>query len=96
MRLQLPKIGQTVGYQGSGWSYGYKADLSAILVSTSLLAIVYNFVHISVIKATSAVTTTVLGQIKVAGVVLLSALVLGRSPLKLPFLANKKLQTVYM
>ena len=44
-------------------------------------ALAYNVVHYLMIQRTSAVTTTVLGEIKIVGLLLLSALLLGESPL---------------
>lgn len=43
-------------------------------------ALAYNVVHYLMIQRTSAVTTTVLGEIKIVGLLLLSALLLGESP----------------
>ena len=40
-------------------------------------ALAYNVVHYLMIQRTSAVTTTVLGEIKIVGLLLLSALLLG-------------------
>ncbi len=42
-------------------------------------ALAYNVVHYLMIQRTSAVTTTVLGEIKIVGLLLLSALLLGVS-----------------
>jgi hypothetical protein len=42
-------------------------------------ALAYNVVHYLMIQRTSAVTTTVLGEIKIVGLLLLSALLLGES-----------------
>lgn len=54
-----------------------------ILITTSTLALSYNVVHSLMIHKTSAVTTTVLGQVKIIGVIVTSALVLGEWQLQL-------------
>jgi hypothetical protein len=46
---------------------------------TSVMAVCYNLVHSAMIKRTSAVTTTVIGEVKIVGLMLLSALLLGES-----------------
>lgn len=43
-------------------------------------ALAYNVVHYLMIQRTSAVTTTVLGEIKIVGLLMLSAVLLGESP----------------
>lgn len=48
-----------------------------VLVCSSIVALSYNVVHSMMIQKTSAVTTTVLGEIKIVGLLLLSALLLG-------------------
>ena len=48
-----------------------------IVVATSAVALSYNIVHSEMIKRTSAVTTTVLGEVKIVGLMLLSFLLLG-------------------
>lgn len=49
-----------------------------VLVCSSIVALSYNVVHSLMIQKTSAVTTTVLGEIKIVGLLLLSALLLGK------------------
>ena len=49
----------------------------AIIIGTSAVALAYNVVHALMIQRTSAVTTTVLGQAKVIGLLVLSCLLLG-------------------
>lgn len=60
---------------------GHRADVWGIAVSTSVIALSYNLVHVAMIKRTTAVTTTVLGEIKVVGIMLLSASLLGERQL---------------
>jgi hypothetical protein len=48
-----------------------------ILVVTSINALAYNLIHNYLIKITSAVTTTVIGEVKIVGIMLLSAFLLG-------------------
>jgi len=54
----------------------YRAGV-AIMVITSANALAYNVVHNAMIKMTSAVTTTVIGEAKIVGLFILSALLLG-------------------
>lgn len=49
----------------------------AIVLITSVNAVCYNMVHSLMIKHTSAVTTTVLGEVKIVGLLMLSAMLLG-------------------
>lgn len=58
---------------------GNKVGASYVLVLTSVNALSYNLVHSQMIKRTSAVTTTVLGMVKIVGLLLLSAMLLGES-----------------
>ena len=46
---------------------------------SSIMAITYNLVHASMIKNVSAVATTVLGEVKIVALLVLSALLLGGS-----------------
>ena len=48
-----------------------------MIVVTSSIALSYNLVHSLMIQRTSAVTTTVLGEIKIVGLMLASYLILG-------------------
>ena len=49
-----------------------------VLVCSSIVALSYNVIHSLMIQKTSAVTTTVLGEVKIVGLLLLSALLLGQ------------------
>ena len=49
----------------------------AIILGTSAVALSYNVVHSLMIQQTSAVTTTVIGQAKILGLLVLSATILG-------------------
>ncbi len=49
----------------------------SIILATSIVALLYNLVHSRLIHKTSAVTVTVLGEIKVIGILILSAWLLG-------------------
>lgn len=53
------------------------ANVTGIMLVSSLNAVTYNAVHALVIKRTSAVTTTVIGEVKIVGLLVLSALLLG-------------------
>lgn len=48
-----------------------------MLQVTSANALAYNVIHNAMIKMTSAVTTTVIGEAKIVGLFILSALLLG-------------------
>ena len=52
--------------------------LFAILLGTSVVAFLYNYVHARLINVTSATTTTVIGQVKIVGLMVLSAALLGK------------------
>ncbi|EFN59787.1 hypothetical protein CHLNCDRAFT_133480 [Chlorella variabilis] len=54
-------------YEGTGF----------IILVSSVNAVCYNMVHSLMIKKTSAVTTTVLGEVKIVGLLVLSAMLLG-------------------
>jgi drug/metabolite transporter (DMT)-like permease len=53
------------------------SGVAGIVLVSSLNAVCYNIVHSTMIKRTSAVTTTVLGELKIIGLLVLSALLLG-------------------
>lgn len=59
----------------------YWADHSTgvmlVLLCSSIVALSYNVVHSMMIQKTSAVTTTVLGEVKIIGLLILSAVLLG-------------------
>ena len=58
--------------------------VALIVVASSCVALAYNVVHNLLLQRTSAVTVTVLGEVKIVGLLLLSALLLpGRSPIKI-------------
>ena len=50
-----------------------------IVLISSINAVCYNLVHATIIKKTSATTSTVLGEIKIVGLLILSAFLLGES-----------------
>ena len=52
-------------------------DFKALLLLTCINALLYNVVHYLMIQRTSAVTTTVLGEIKIIGLLVASAFLLG-------------------
>lgn len=52
-----------------------------VVLCSSIIALLYNVVHALLIKQTSAVTVTVLGEVKVVGLLILSAIVLGKRSL---------------
>lgn len=56
-------------------------DALLVLLVTSAAALCYNLCHSLTIKRTSAVTVCVLGEIKIVGLLILSALLLGEAPL---------------
>ena len=51
--------------------------VTAIILVGSVNALSYNVVHYLMIQMTSAVTTTVLGEVKIIGLLVLSVLLLG-------------------
>lgn len=51
-------------------------NVLGIMLLSSINAVTYNLVHSLMIKRSSAVTTTVLGEIKIVGLLILSALIL--------------------
>jgi drug/metabolite transporter (DMT)-like permease len=51
-------------------------DVLGIILLSSVNAVTYNLVHSLMIKRSSAVTTTVLGEIKIVGLLILSAVIL--------------------
>lgn len=53
--------------------------VTAIILVGSINALSYNVVHYLMIQMTSAVTTTVLGEVKIIGLLVLSVLLLGES-----------------
>lgn len=67
--LQLPDFAQ---YRAQ-----HSTDSFAVIAGTSAIALSYNVVHSLMIQQTSAVTTTVIGQAKIVGLLILSVLILG-------------------
>ena len=55
------------------------AGVALVLLCSSAMALLYNLVHALMIKKTSAVTVTVLGEVKVIGLLVLSAILLGKT-----------------
>lgn len=51
--------------------------VALIILVSSINAVCYNMIHSLMIKKTSAVTTTVLGEVKIIGLLVLSAMLLG-------------------
>ncbi|KDD72440.1 hypothetical protein H632_c3342p0, partial [Helicosporidium sp. ATCC 50920] len=62
----------------------HRTDVVGIILVTSVVALSYNLVHVAMIKRTTAVTTTVVGEIKIVGLLLLSAFLLGEKRLLNP------------
>ncbi|PRW60834.1 Drug Metabolite transporter superfamily [Chlorella sorokiniana] len=61
------------------WAYlpAHSNGVAFIIAVSSINAVLYNMVHSLMIKKTSAVTTTVLGEVKIVGLLVLSAMLLG-------------------
>lgn len=59
------------------YSEGQSMIVTAIILVGSINALSYNVVHYLMIQMTSAVTTTVLGEVKIVGLLVLSVLLLG-------------------
>ena len=59
------------------YSKGQNFKVVAIILVGSINALCYNVVHYLMIQMTSAVTTTVLGEVKIVGLLLLSIMLLG-------------------
>ncbi|KAK9816692.1 hypothetical protein WJX72_003780 [[Myrmecia] bisecta] len=58
---------------------GRSGAISGIILLGSMNALAYNVVHYLMIQKTSAVSTTVLGEVKVIGLLVLSSMLLGES-----------------
>ncbi len=56
----------------------HNTESFVIVFATSAIALSYNVVHSIMIQQTSAVTTTVIGQAKIIGLLVLSDLLLGK------------------
>ena len=61
------------------YSQGQNVKVAGIILIGSINALCYNVIHYLMIQMTSAVTTTVLGEIKIVGLLLLSIMLLGKS-----------------
>jgi len=59
-----------------------------VLVCSSIVALSYNVIHSLMIQKTSAVTTTVLGEVKIIGLLVLSGLLLGQPNILYMFLTS--------
>ncbi|PSC74164.1 sugar phosphate phosphate translocator [Micractinium conductrix] len=61
------------------WVYlpSHTDGVAMIMLVSSINAVCYNMIHSLMIKKTSAVTTTVLGEVKIVGLLVLSAMLLG-------------------
>ena len=68
----MAQAGRFAEYRQAHW-----AESVGVIVVTSSIALSYNLVHSLMIQRTSAVTTTVLGEIKIVGLMLASYLILG-------------------
>lgn len=60
------------------YSHGQSIKVAGIILIGSINALCYNVVHYLMIQMTSAVTTTVLGEVKIVGLLLLSIMLLGK------------------
>lgn len=60
------------------YSQGQSMIVTVIILVGSVNALSYNVVHYLMIQMTSAVTTTVLGEVKIIGLLVLSVLLLGK------------------
>lgn len=60
------------------YSQGQSTRVAGIILIGSINALCYNVVHYLMIQMTSAVTTTVLGEVKIVGLLLLSIWLLGK------------------
>ena len=78
--LELSPVPSALAPQSSKFqtfmALDYRAG-AAIMLVTSANALAYNVIHNAMIKMTSAVTTTVIGEAKIVGLFILSALLLG-------------------
>ena len=55
------------------------SPIPSIVLGSSLVALCYNIFHALMIQHTSAVATTVLGQVKIIGIITVSCFLLGKS-----------------
>lgn len=60
------------------------SGVAGVILLTCINALSYNIVHYMMIKHTSSVTTTVLGEMKIIAILVLSAFVLGKSSCLVP------------
>ena len=75
----MEQAGSFAQYRAIHW-----AESVGVIVVTSTIALSYNLVHSLMIQRTSAVATTVLGEIKIVGLMLASYLILGKWPSTTP------------
>ena len=59
------------------WWDSHTHEVVLYILAGGAIAVLYNIVHSLVIQRTSAVTTPVIGMIKVVAIIILSALILG-------------------
>lgn len=55
----------------------HSSDVTGILLASCVNAVCYNMIHSLMIKRSSAVSTTVIGEVKIVALLILSALLLG-------------------
>ena len=58
----------------------HQTEVVSIIAATSVVALIYNVVHAALIHKISAVSVTVLGEVKIVAILLLSTLILGEIP----------------
>ena len=61
----------------SNYAIAHGSSVTLIIILSSLNALAYNIMHYMMIQKTSAVATTVVGEVKIVGLMILSALLLG-------------------
>lgn len=70
--MQAQKLVAAVPLQGQ--------QIAAMFLISSLLAITHNLVNYKLVQHTSAVSATVIGEVKTITLIVLSAFLLGKSP----------------
>ena len=75
----MEQAGSFAQYRATHW-----AESVGVIAVTSTIALSYNLVHSLMIQRTSAVATTVLGEVKIVGLMLASYLILGKWPSTTP------------
>ena len=76
MRLRCLQAADLAHYSAENVGSNFRT----LLLLTCVNALLYNVVHYLMIQRTSAVTTTVLGEIKIVGLLFASAFLLGGLP----------------